>query len=71
MDSVNWKPLLHAGEVVLHLLPTGTSYSSDTPKGSPCVLPLFGYSADWFLSKYCVNVKLFFFFFLPSPKPLI
>lgn len=46
MDIVNWKPLLHAGEVVLHLLPIGTTYSYDRPKGSPCVLPLFGYSAD-------------------------
>lgn len=30
-DSMDWKLLLHSGEVVLHLLPTGTSYSTNNP----------------------------------------
>lgn len=34
------------GEAVLHLLPIGTSYSTNSPKRSPCIQPLFGYSAE-------------------------
>lgn len=32
MDSMDRELLLHGGEVVLHLLPTGTSYSTNSPK---------------------------------------
>lgn len=41
MDSLDWELLLHGGEVVLHLLPTGTSYSTNSPKRSPSIQPLF------------------------------